>query len=160
MKALSVKQPWASFIAAGIKTIECRSWPTKYRGELLICSSKGDSILDVEPPANELLLPGGMALAVVDLVDCRRMTPDDLEAAMVPYDSDRKDKLLQEYAWLLKRKFEIIPVPVKGKLGVYNLDIEVEKLPARFIDSAVYLDWLNNGKAFRNPAWDLSNRKD
>lgn len=39
MKALSVKQPWAALIASGQKTIETRTWPTKYRGALLICSS-------------------------------------------------------------------------------------------------------------------------
>lgn len=36
MKALTIRQPWASLIAVGAKSIETRSWPTKYRGELLI----------------------------------------------------------------------------------------------------------------------------
>lgn len=36
MKALTVRQPWASLIAAGVKTIETRSWSTKYRGPLAI----------------------------------------------------------------------------------------------------------------------------
>lgn len=33
-KALSVKQPYASMIAQGSKTIETRNWPTEYRGDL------------------------------------------------------------------------------------------------------------------------------
>ena len=37
MKALSVRQPWAGLIAAGLKTIEVRPRPTHYRGDLLIC---------------------------------------------------------------------------------------------------------------------------
>ncbi len=40
MKALSAKQPWANLIAAGEKTIETRTWATRYRGPLLIVSSR------------------------------------------------------------------------------------------------------------------------
>lgn len=36
MNALTIRQPWASLIAAGVKTIETRSWSTKYRGPLAI----------------------------------------------------------------------------------------------------------------------------
>jgi hypothetical protein len=39
MKALSIKQPYAGLIMAGIKTIENRSWTTKYTGKLVICST-------------------------------------------------------------------------------------------------------------------------
>ena len=35
-KALSIKQPWASLIAIGLKDVENRTWKTKYRGKLLI----------------------------------------------------------------------------------------------------------------------------
>lgn len=35
-RAITLHQPWASLVALGIKTIETRSWPTKYRGRLLI----------------------------------------------------------------------------------------------------------------------------
>ena len=36
MKALTVRQPWASLIALGVKRIETRSWRTSYRGPLAI----------------------------------------------------------------------------------------------------------------------------
>lgn len=36
MKALTLWQPWASLVALGVKTIETRSWLTKYRGPLAI----------------------------------------------------------------------------------------------------------------------------
>ncbi len=38
--ALSVKQPWAALLAAGVKTVEVRTWPTGRRGRLLIHASK------------------------------------------------------------------------------------------------------------------------
>ena|ERR1700741_3287546 len=40
MKAITIKNPWAHLIVKGIKDIENRSWPTKYRGKVLIHSSQ------------------------------------------------------------------------------------------------------------------------
>lgn len=39
MKALSIKQPWASLIAHGIKDIENRTWQTHFRGKIYIHAS-------------------------------------------------------------------------------------------------------------------------
>ena len=36
MKCLSVSQPYADLIVQGKKTIELRTWNTKYRGEFLV----------------------------------------------------------------------------------------------------------------------------
>lgn len=43
MKALSIKQPWASLIAHGIKNVENRTWKTKFRGRIYIHASAKDS---------------------------------------------------------------------------------------------------------------------
>lgn len=42
MKALTIRQPWASLIAEGVKTIETRSWSTKYRGPIAIHAGKAE----------------------------------------------------------------------------------------------------------------------
>ena len=60
MNALSINQPWANLITSGDKTAETRAWRTEYRGPLLIVSAQYPRID-----------PAGMALAVVDLVDCK-----------------------------------------------------------------------------------------
>jgi hypothetical protein len=39
-RALSVKQPWAALIVAGVKTVEVRTWPTRRRGPFLVHASK------------------------------------------------------------------------------------------------------------------------
>lgn len=41
MKVITIKQPWATLIAEGIKKYEFRTWKTKYRGEILIHAGKG-----------------------------------------------------------------------------------------------------------------------
>jgi hypothetical protein len=65
-KAISLKQPWANLVATGKKTIETRTWPTKYRGDLIICSSQ-----------NPKIEPYGKALCIVELYDVRLMEAKD-----------------------------------------------------------------------------------
>lgn len=106
MKAISVQQPWANMITEGQKTIETRTWKTNYRGRLLIVSSK-------RPPIE----PAGCAIAVVTLVDCRPMTSDDVDAACCPC-------YVGAWAWILKDIRKIHPIPVKGQLGLYEVDYD------------------------------------
>lgn len=114
MKAISLKQPWASYVAIGRKTIETRTWPTKYRGKLLIVSSK---TFEKNCPFKNFLslgMPMGMALAVVDLVDCRPLRPTDERQAMC-YRPDL-------FAWVLEKIHKIKPFPVKGQLRIYEVE--------------------------------------
>ena len=41
MKVITIKQPFATLIAEGLKQYEFRSWNTKYRGEILIHAGLG-----------------------------------------------------------------------------------------------------------------------
>ena len=143
MKALSIRQPWASLVAAGLKTVECRTWKTKYRGPLLICSSKGDFEIN-----DGMIAPGGMALGVVELVDIAPMVEADLEAAYLP--TEWHEDALKGFAWHMKKLYEIKPFPIKGKLNIYNVDIEeraLERLPPEFQDHCVYLHSLKKEQA-------------
>lgn len=136
MKALSIKQPWASLVAAGYKTVECRTWKTNYRGPVLICSSKGDVEIN-----DGLIAPGSMGLGVVELLDVRPMTTDDLEPAFLP--AEWYAEALKGFAWHVKKLYEIKPFPVKGKLNLFNIEDErLEKLPSQFKDHCIYLDSL------------------
>jgi hypothetical protein len=105
-KAISLKQPWAGWVAEGKKTLETRKWNTKYRGDLVICSSKMPDVA-----------PAGCALCVVELYDTRPMRKEDEEAACCPlYDG--------AYAWSLRNVRPITPpIPVKGQLNIFNLEL-------------------------------------
>lgn len=83
MKTLTVKQPWASLIVHGIKDIENRTWPTKFRGRILIHSSKGNKFeieMDDEQAklafplliekGTEGKIPFGSIIGSVEIVDC------------------------------------------------------------------------------------------
>lgn len=106
MYALSVRQPFASQIVTGLKTIEWRSKPFKYRGPLVICASKTQNYV----LANGNKLPVGVALGIVDVVDCRWFTDDDLEAACCQDHWGPVDG----FAWVLENPREVKPIPVKG----------------------------------------------
>lgn len=104
MKAISLKQPWANLVASGKKTIETRKWATKYRGDLVICSS-----------LNPKIEPYGKALCVVELYDVCPMTKKDEKKACI--------KLYPgTYAWFLRNLRPVNPpVPVKGSLGIFSI---------------------------------------
>lgn len=112
MKALSVKQPFASLIASGRKTIETRNWSTSYRGDLLIVSSKTSCRDDPEKYPDELL---GWALCVINLVDCRMMQRLDEEAAACYVYAGA-------VAWVFENIRRIKPFPVRGKQGLFDVD--------------------------------------
>lgn len=48
MKALTIKQPYASLIVDGIKDIENRTWKTNYRGRILIHAGKDNLIKNLK----------------------------------------------------------------------------------------------------------------
>lgn len=110
MKALSVKQPWANYIAKGQKTIETRTWSTKYRGEILIVSSRFPKIH-----------PAGYAIAVAEIVDCRLMNKKDEKMAMCKV-------YPKAWSWVLKNVRQIKPFSVKGQLSIYEVSILPSKI--------------------------------
>lgn len=115
-RVLSVRQPWASLIASGRKTIELRSWSTSYRGPVLIVSGSSPWRGRHGYP----LGPMGVAICWVDLVDVRPYSPEDRAASAVPGTIDLGDKPLQ--SWILANPRPVAHVPVRGKLGLYRPD--------------------------------------
>ena len=116
MKALSIHPVPACAILAGQKTVEVRTWATKYRGDLLICSTQ-HKIKDTIP---------GHALCVVTLEDVVPFTDKHLKGAMAKK-SDIGD-YEGVYAWIISDIRWIRPIPLKGKLGLWNYDGEIEYL--------------------------------
>ena len=108
MYGLAVRQPYASLIAVGKKTIEVRSKPWKYRGPVIICASKNPRI---KLESGEYL-PTGAAVAIVDMVDCRPLVKADLKPACLQADYTFQE-LDGSYAWILSNPREIEPIPGK-----------------------------------------------
>ena len=131
MKALSIKQPWAYYIAQGIKTKEIRSWTTKYRGDIIVCSSlkpnegfkKTSKLIDKKHLLIgrdfEEYLHFGYSICVVELYDIKPMKRRDVKDSLVSYSPDL-------YSWYFRNIRPVINVPIKGQLGLFNVDLHIE----------------------------------
>lgn len=149
IKAISLWEPWASLIRTGAKTFETRSWPTLYRGPLLICAAKGGlpkseliyllSRWDMQGGLAPLIgrpldltsqtwagikpehLNFGKAVAIVDLIDCRRT--EDMNLGEIQAEQFFGDFSPGRYAWKLILKESIEPFSVRGKQGFFDVEI-------------------------------------
>lgn len=124
MKALSVRQPYASQIIRGEKQIEYRTWRTNYRGPLAIHAAK------TQCPAG---YPSGCIIGIVNLIETATVDMDR-GLVMVADDSDLTDEQIAAipdvfyddcYNWILTDPREIDPIPMTGKLGLFEIpDLE------------------------------------
>lgn len=117
-KALTVRPDWMACYLAGIKTVECRTWQTDYRGDIILCSS-AKRIRDTIP---------GHALMIARLDDIVPFAKKHLGPALLR----PSDVPSHAYAWIFKDFRLIKPVPVKGHLGLWDLDIQPEIIPGTF----------------------------
>ena len=107
MKAISIQNPWAHLILTGQKTVECRTWRTNYRGNLLICSSANPKIDG---------MVSGHAVCIVRLDKIEPFGPEHVKPACL--DCNQPDT----YAWHFTDLRLIKPFKVKGKLNFYYVD--------------------------------------
>ena len=121
MKTIVLRQPWASMVLEGRKTIELRTWTTKHRGPVLIVAGKG---VDNEDARRHGWRggPRGVALCVVDLVDVRPAILDDELAAGCRPDAAR------EFAWELRNPRPVRQIPMLGRLGLYEVEVDDSEL--------------------------------
>jgi hypothetical protein len=75
LRALSIRQPWATLLLCGLKTIEVRPWPTAERGWVLIhASGQEDERVEgwkrVPDSASQLAQLRGGIIGAAELVDC------------------------------------------------------------------------------------------
>ena len=143
MKAISLWQPWASAIPAGLKTIETRSWATAYRGPLAIHAAKrwtaeelyfwqqnvGNPERTAERDAfrkigvlNSKMLPLGCIVATCTLYGCIATNEDPPEHLHTPAanEGDWGNFSVGRFAWLLKDVEMIVPTPCVGRQGFFD----------------------------------------
>ncbi|MDR1897987.1 MAG: ASCH domain-containing protein [Prevotellaceae bacterium] len=129
MKTLTIKQPWAYLILAGIKDLENRTWKTNFRGRVLIhagakpanfkpemenqCTAQEITIFSALNHAEENDLFGAI-VGSIEIVDCVRNHP-----------SIWAEK--ERWHWVLKKPilFKKPVRNVKGKLSFWESGVEV-----------------------------------
>lgn len=126
MKVITLKQPYASLIANGYKEYEFRSWKTNYRGELLIHAGAGvDKTAMKKFSKLNLDYPKSRIVAKVKLIDCIKIE-DSFNKELIDMNNEiYGDKTRDGYAWKIEliEKIDDYEI-IKGKLGLWNLDIK------------------------------------
>lgn len=155
MKVITVWQPWASFLAAGVKQHETRSWVHQYRGPIAIhAGRKWDNnlrrqtetllgrfhelhgVIDPENPPLGVIVGTGRLVEIVTSEEAIR-TIKPLERALGDWSPGR-------YGWRIhKPKLLTAPIPAGGKQGLWDWDGQ------RVIDRSAWR-WVYRHQAFYN----------
>ena len=124
MKVITLKQPWATMIAEGLKEYEFRSWKTNYRGKLLIHAGKGiDKEAFLKFKNFNFEYPTEQVVAIVELEDCIKIDEEFNKMIKNKKNIVYGTKNRSGFAWKLKDIKKINNKKnIKGNLGLWNID--------------------------------------
>lgn len=135
VRALSIRQPLAYAVVAGIKSVEKRTWPTNYVGPVLIHASKstegaGFRRFACGTPVPRIDFPLGAivgAATVLDCVDLRSCLDDDPPGR---YPKEYRTWLKDEphasgpFCFVLDEPISFAtPVPYTGQTGLFHVPL-------------------------------------
>ncbi len=126
MKALTIKQPFATLIVEGYKKYEFRSWKTSFRGEIYIHAGKSidkDAMKRVEHL--NLTYPTGCIIGKAKITDCV-LVDDELRKELLKENEivyhNLKTPKEKRYGFQLEEVKKIKPIPAKGKLSFWEYE--------------------------------------
>jgi len=131
--ALSIKQPWATLLVAGIKSIEVRMWPTNIRGPVFLHAAK---VPDPRPTGWEYLTPdlkplsecGGQLIGVAVLDECREYRSAAEFRRDQPLHRNDPDWFQPSlmYGFVFRDPVPIRPIRVPGNVRFFTVDLAKE----------------------------------
>lgn len=125
MKVITIKQPFATLIAEGLKRYEFRTWRTKYRGDILIHAGKSiDKKAMKKFEHLGLSYPTGCIIAKAKITDCIEVDDDmrdelSKENALV-YSGVIKDLDWKGYGFKLENVSKVDFIYINGKLSLWD----------------------------------------
>ena len=125
MKAITIREPFATLIKDKVIIYETRSWKTNYRGEIYIHAAKAKSKASNTSIASTYLKSKENPEHIICkclLKDCIYMDEDfinEVKKNKEEYNSGRYE--VGRYAWKLE-VIEVLKEPIyaKGQLGIWN----------------------------------------
>jgi len=149
LRSLTLWQPWATLVALGAKRWETRSWPTDYRGPLLIHAAARrppdelelgreharalyDLLARAGGPPRELLVRGAV-VAACRLADCRPARATAISEDLGPDELIAGDYSVGRHAFRLDAVAPLDrPYLARGFQGFFSLDVPALLLPEAF----------------------------
>lgn len=120
MKAITIKQPWASLICEGIKNVENRKWKTNFRGRVLVHAALKDFNFNgqiISEYQREFIKAvkkpyvTGAIIGSVEIIDC-------IKSSNSPH---REWGNMYCYHWVLANPILFPePIPAKGRLSFWD----------------------------------------
>lgn len=150
MKCLSVSQPFADLIISGKKSIELRSWNTNYRGEFLIHAPIKIRVKDCKRLKINKKLVTGAIVGKAILNDVKKYNSSKEIELDKKLHFANKDSYKKKYGFILKKaKSFRIPIPCKGKLGFFEIDLpktvfKKTNIVTEIIDEEIRYQWIGH----------------
>ena len=132
MKVITVKQPYATLIAEGLKKYEFRTWNTKYRGDILIHAGKTVDKKAIERFKDyNFEYPIGCIIAKAKITDVEYVDEEFVNKVgptnPLVYKGIIEKKDWAGYGFKIENVEKIKPIYINGQLGFWNYDYEDEK---------------------------------
>lgn len=140
MKAITICQPYAHLIVIGKKWVENRTWPTSFRGQLLIHAGKSKDWLEADfstmagypaklqygEPLQDMAF--GAIVGVAEMTACLARKTIEAYAAKDPRWKPLADHEHTEGPWcfVMRNVHRFAdPIPYRGELGFFDVPDEL-----------------------------------
>ena len=124
MKCLSVSQPFADLIITGKKTIELRKWNTNFRGEFLIHAPLKIRIDDCKRLKLNKKFVRGAIVGKATIYDVKKYNSNKELQKDKKFHYASQNLENKKFGFMLKNAKQFrIPIPCKGKLGLFEVEL-------------------------------------
>ena len=138
MKCLSVSQPFADLIVSGKKNIELRNWNTNFRGDFLIHAPLKIRVEDSKRLKINKKFITGAIIGKGQLYDVKKYNSIKEIKLDQKYHFSTKKFQNKTFGFMLKNVKPLrIPIPWKGQLGFFDVDIPKIKIKNKEIVSDI-----------------------
>lgn len=155
LPVLSVRQPWASYLVGGLKSVELRTWSTDYRGWLWIHASKqldldAMEIYDLQPAH----FPTGGLLGIADLAGCTSIESPARWAALRNEHRSPGNFARGLIGWRFRDAIALREkIDSRGELRLFSLDPATRARVAQLFEvSPVHREFIETTDDLRSPS--------
>ena len=150
MKCLSVSQPFANLIISGKKTIELRKWNTNFRGDFLIHAPIKIRTDDCKRLKINTKFVTGAIIGKAEIYDVKKY--NSIKEVKMDQKLHLASKKFHDrfFGFKLKNAKSLrIPIPWKGQLGFFDVDLPKTKIKnteivSDIIDEEYRYQWIGH----------------
>ena len=150
MKCLSVSQPFADLIISGEKIIELRNWNTNFRGEFLVHAPLKIRIEDSKRLKINKKFVTGAIIGKAQLYDVKKYNSFQEIKSDKKFHLSLKKFQSKTFGFMLKNAKPFrVPIPLKGQLGFFDVElpkikIKNKEIVSDIIDEEYRYQWIGH----------------